>query len=87
VSSTLFVQNAYDCPIKEDTVHNELAIPGGTRTVFGDHEVVLTKTFEQGGKTWYEMEDPSSPATRYFVTPEKLNNILQEKGVAFGRNP
>lgn len=69
------------------TASSKSSPQGGMTTVFGDHQIVLTKTFQHKGKTWYEMADPNSPDTRYFVTPEKLNLILQEKGIAFRRNP
>lgn len=51
------------------------------------HQVVLTKTFRHKGQTWFEIVNPSSPSSRYFVTPEKLQPILQEKGIALERNP
>lgn len=67
------------------TISSKQGFLAGTTTAFGSHQVVLTKTFQNNGKTWYEVADSNSPGTRYFVTPEKLNLILQEKGVAFGR--
>jgi hypothetical protein len=67
------------------TVSSKYGIFPGTVTMLGSHQVILTRTFQNNGKTWYEMADPVYPETRYFVTPEKLNLILQEKGVAFGQ--
>ncbi len=69
------------------TIQSTPTFPGRTTTAFADHEIVLTKTFKYKGKTWYEMTDSRHPDSRFFVPPEKLNLILQEKGVAFSRNP
>jgi hypothetical protein len=62
------------------------AFPAAAQSAFGDHQIVLTKTFRYQGKTWFEMADSRHPDTRFFVPPDKLTLILQEKGVAFGRN-
>lgn len=50
------------------------------------HQVVLTKTFRNEGKTWYEMADTRYPDSRFFITPEQLNLIIQEKGIAYSRD-
>lgn len=48
------------------------------------HEVVLTKAFQHGGETWYEMMDSNQgPQRRLYLSAKELNTILQEKGVAF----
>lgn len=57
-----------------------------TQTWVG-HQIVLTKTFRHDGNTWYEMADTRYPDSRFFVTPEKLNLIIQEKGIAVARDP
>ncbi|MEI7612647.1 MAG: hypothetical protein WCK63_07040 [Betaproteobacteria bacterium] len=67
-------------------IANKPAFPVGEPTAFGDHQIVLTKTFRYQGKTWFEMADSRYPDNRFFVSPEKLNLILQEKGVAFGQD-
>lgn len=69
------------------TVSSKPTFPGGAATTFGDHQIVLTKTFRYQGKTWYEMADSRHPDFRFFVPPDKLNLIIQEKGIVFGRNP
>lgn len=48
------------------------------------HEVVLSKTFQQGGETWYEMMDSNQgPSRRLYLTARELQTVLQENGVAF----
>lgn len=59
--------------------------PGSSATVLGNHQLVLTKTFRHDDKTWYEIADSRYPDTRFFATPDQLNLILQEKGIAYGR--
>lgn len=50
----------------------------------GGHEVVLTKAFEHGGETWYELMDSNQdPQQRLYLSAKELSTILQEKGVAF----
>jgi hypothetical protein len=52
------------------------------------HEVVLTKTFQHRGETWFEMMDSNQgPQRRLFLSSKELNTILQENGVAFRPNP
>ncbi len=52
------------------------------------HEVVLTKTFQHRGETWFEMMDSNQgPQRRLFLSSKELNTMLQENGVAFRRNP
>ncbi len=48
------------------------------------HEVVLTKTFQHNGETWYEMMDSNQGALeRRYLSAKELGTILQENGVAF----
>jgi hypothetical protein len=52
------------------------------------HEVVLTKTFQHGGETWYVMMDSNQgPLRRLFLRAEELNSMLKENGVAFRPEP
>ena len=56
--------------------------------VKGGHQVVLTKTFQHGGETWYEMVDSNQgPQQRLYLSAKELNTILQENGVAFRPEP
>lgn len=56
--------------------------------VDGAHEVVLTKVFQHGGKTWYEMMDSNQgPQRRLYLSSKELNTMLQENGVAFRPEP
>lgn len=52
------------------------------------HEVVLTRAFQHGGETWFEMMDSNQgPQRRLFLSSTELNTILQENGVAFRPEP
>jgi hypothetical protein len=52
------------------------------------HEVVLTRTFEHEGATWYEMIDSNQgPWQRRYLSAGELSTILQERGVALRPNP
>jgi hypothetical protein len=52
------------------------------------HEVVLTKTFQHRGETWFEMMDSNQgPQRRLFLSSKELDTILQENGVAYRPNP
>lgn len=54
----------------------------------GGHEVVLTKTFQHAGATWYEMLDSNQgPIKRLYLNVQELNAILQENGVAIRPDP
>jgi hypothetical protein len=46
------------------------------------HEVVLSKTFQQGGETWFEMMDSNHDHPLYLSNKE-LGTILVERGVAY----
>jgi len=46
------------------------------------HEVVLSKTFQQGGETWFEMMDSNHDHPLYLSNKE-LGTILLERGVAY----
>jgi hypothetical protein len=52
------------------------------------HEVVLTKTFQHRGATWYEMMDShQGPLKRLYVSDKDLNSIIIEKGVTYSPEP
>ena len=52
------------------------------------HEVVLTKVFQRGGETWYEMMDSNQgPQRRLYVSAKELTTIQKENGVAFRPEP
>lgn len=53
------------------------------------HEVVLSKTFQHNGGTWFEMIDSnqSGPWQRRYLSQEELQTVLQENGVAFRAEP
>jgi hypothetical protein len=56
--------------------------------VEGAHEVVLTKAFQHGGETWYEMVDSNQGAQRrLYLSSKELSTMLQENGVAFRPEP
>ncbi|HSD97357.1 MAG TPA: hypothetical protein VLB06_09465 [Sulfuricaulis sp.] len=56
--------------------------------VEGGHEVVLARTFQHGGETWYEMMDSNQgPQRRLYLSSKELNTMLQENGVAFRPDP
>lgn len=60
--------------------------PGGNLN--SGHEVVLTKTFQHGGETWFEMMDSyQGPLRRLFLSSKELSTILQENGVAYRPEP
>lgn len=52
------------------------------------HEVVLTKSFQRGGETWYEMMDSNQGSQRrLYVSAKELTTIQKENGVAFRPEP
>lgn len=52
------------------------------------HEVVLTKTFQHNGETWYAMMDSNQgPVRRLYLSKRELDVMLQENGVAFHPDP
>jgi hypothetical protein len=62
-------------------------VPKGGDARFG-HAVVLTKTFQHGGETWYVMMDSNQgPQQRMFLSAKELNTLLKENGVAFRPEP
>ncbi len=56
--------------------------------VAAGHEVVLTKTFQYRGETWFEMMDSNQgPQRRLYLSTQELSTMLQENGVAFRPEP
>ena len=52
------------------------------------HEVVLTRTFQHNGETWYAMMDSNyGPYTRFFLSAKELDILRQENGVSYSPNP
>jgi len=52
------------------------------------HEVVLTKTFQHGGETWFVMMDSNQGSQRrLFLSSQELNTIRKEHGVAYRPEP
>jgi len=52
------------------------------------HEVVLTRTFQHGGETWFAMMDSNQgPDRRLYLSSRELNTMLQENGVAYRAEP
>lgn len=49
------------------------------------HEVVLTKTFQQNGETWFEMIDSNreGPWQRLYLSSKELQTILKENGKVY----
>jgi hypothetical protein len=48
----------------------------------GGHVLVLSKTFQQGGETWFEMMDSNHDHPLY-LTKKELSTILLERGVTY----
>lgn len=58
------------------------------RSGAGGHQVVLTKSFQHEGATWYEMMDSNQgPLRRLYLSDTELKSILQENGVVFRPEP
>ncbi len=52
------------------------------------HELVLTKTFQHDGDTWYAMMDSNArPDRRLYISHRELGVVLQENGIAFRPEP
>lgn len=53
------------------------------------HEVVLSRTFQHGGETWFEVIDSltNNPGQRVFMTESELNGIIRENGVSYRPEP
>jgi hypothetical protein len=52
------------------------------------HQLVLSKTFQRGAETWYEVIDSNSgPMRRLYMSHAELNLLVHENGVAFQPEP
>lgn len=61
-----------------------VAVVPQSGNVDGGHEVVLTKTFQHQGETWYAMMDSNQGAQRrLFLSAKELDALLTQKGVVF----
>lgn len=74
------------------TLKEGRAVMVGVVPVDGDfrngHQVVLTKAFQRGGETWYEMVDSNQgPQRRLYMSEQELTRIQKENGVAFRPEP
>jgi hypothetical protein len=50
--------------------------------LYGGHQVVLSKTFQHGGETWFEIMDSNHDHPLY-LSKKELSAILVERGVAY----
>jgi hypothetical protein len=66
-------------------------LAGGRRLMINvspGHEVVLSKSFQHDGETWYEMVDSSQNEwRRLYLSAAELAVVLEENGVAFRPDP
>ena len=53
------------------------------------HRVVLTKTFQHDGETWYEMIDSNQEGSqqRLYLSNKELATILKQKGIVYRPDP
>ncbi|GEM_PF-5951089 len=73
----------------------EKTIRSGRPLMFGitfdnksGHEVVLSRTFQHRGETWFEMIDSNQVGFRkLYLNQSELGKLLLEKGVAFSPDP
>jgi hypothetical protein len=62
-------------------------VPGSGRFTDG-HAVVLTRTFEHGGQTWFELMDSNQgPIRRLYASQRELGRLLKENGITYGADP
>ena len=82
VSSAHFAQTlAQGRPIMVNLVPADGNVDSG-------HQVVLTKTFQHAGETWYVMMDSNQgPQRPLFLSARELSTAQQENGVAFRPEP
>jgi hypothetical protein len=65
-------------------------VQGGQPVMFNKdgHEMVLAKTFQHDGQTWYEVMDSNQgPIKRLYMSAPELNTVISENGVAYSANP
>ena len=52
------------------------------------HAVVLTRTFQHGGQTWFEIMDSNQgPIRRLYASRQELDIMLKENGIAYSPEP
>jgi len=70
-----------------DTVLVNLVPQSGT--IRSGHQVVLTKTFQHGGGTWFEVLDSNQQDSRQclYFSEKELGKVIKESGIAFSRDP
>ncbi|TAL26956.1 MAG: hypothetical protein EPN97_18490 [Alphaproteobacteria bacterium] len=60
----------------------------GVQMPGGGHEVVLSKSFQHEGETWYEMmESNQEPDLRLYLSARQLDGILLDNGIIFHPDP
>jgi hypothetical protein len=63
------------------------ALPTDEKAPLPAHQVVLTRTFQHEGTTWYEMMDShQGPVRRLYLTHAEMDGLLLEKGIAYQRD-
>lgn len=63
-------------------------IIGITFSNHGGHEVVLSKTFERAGETWFEMIDSNQgPFRKLYLSQKELKTLLLDKGITYSPDP
>lgn len=56
--------------------------------VFPGHEVVLSKSFQHSGETWYEVIDSyQGPLRRLYISHRELTTLLNENGIVYQSAP
>lgn len=66
-------------------INTRVGVPGSAP---GNHEVVLTRTFEKDGETWYQLRNSWKGHEKpLYVSQDELDVILAETGVAYAPDP
>ncbi len=62
--------------------------PDGTHNMKDGHEVVLSRTFQHKGQTWFEMIDSHDGSmNRQYLSLTELKNLVKERGVTYQAEP
>ncbi len=60
----------------------------GVAATGGSHQIVLSKTFQMGAETWFEVIDSNQgPTERLYASASDLAAIAQENGVSYRPEP
>ena len=80
--------SAFAKTLKEGRTVIVCVVPPNGDFNFG-HAVVLSKTFQHNGGTWYEMIDSNQggPWQRRYLSEHELQAVIKENGVAFRPEP